>query len=393
MSTSSYNIKINDEEFSFANISSFISYCFKNDLKSIQSADEKFVSLYSFLNYYKKIKALCEKEIDCLNENLVTSEKNQIVKEALNKFKYLNSNGKFLRATLVALGYQMVKTDDDYLSLALALEVFQTSILIHDDIIDKAIKRRGKDTIPVMYSKDYMVVDTFKEKQNNFANSMALCIGDLGFYLSSDLLLNNYKDNPNLLDVFRYYNDIAIKTTKGELLDVYLAFKEECFEHSNDLADKIFDIYTLKTAWYSVVGPFCLGLVLAGANDKLIKSSEDILLDVGIAFQIKDDLLGIYGDENKTGKTASDVEEYKQTLLYSYTMNTSYKNELLKYYGTNNIAKVQELFELSGARKYATDKMNDLFDKAIKKLKALDIVESKKSVLIGFVSFLRERDK
>lgn len=395
MNTNNYSVKNNGEEIVFTSISQFVNYCLKNNEK-LDISDEKLLNLYNFLNYYKNIKYTCETEMKDFNTNLVDSENNDIVKDILNKFVYLNNDGKYLRATLAALGYQSVKQDNDYLPLALALEVFQTSILIHDDIIDKAEKRRGKDTIPVMYknemTKDVLDND-FWEKRDNFANSMALCMGDLGFYLTSGILLDSYKNNPNLGSILTYYNNVAIKTNKGEMLDVYLPFVEEYYNHSLDLEDKIFEIYTLKTAWYSVIGPFCLGLVLAGANENTIKSMEKILLDVGIAYQIKDDLLGIYGDETKTGKTASDVMEYKQTILYSYTLNTDYKEELLKYYGTSNSLKVAEIFEMSGAKNYAVDKMNELFDKSILNIKNTDLPEKSKSILLGFVCFLKERDK
>ena len=121
---------------------------------------------------------------------------------------------------------------------------------------------------------------------------------------------------------------------------------------------------------------------------------------MGIAFQIKDDLLGIFGDEKHIGKsTTSDVSEFKQTILYSHIINTKYKDELLKYYGKENITqsemeKVKKLFEQSGSKKYAQDYMEKLFKEsfeAILKLDFLDI-ESKK-LLLGFAQYLKERSK
>lgn len=347
--------------------------------------------LENFIEYYKNIKEKCSKEINQYNHILGQKDKNEIIKNAVDKFIYLNNDGKFLRGTLAALGYQTIKKDDDYIFLALAIEIFQTSILIHDDIIDKALKRRGKDTIPVMYKKENS--DNMSEKLDDVADSMAICIGDLGFYLANEILLKNYQNSSNLGKVLSYYNDMVIKTIKGELLDVFLPFKEECHKHTENLEKQIIEIYTLKTAWYSVIGPFCLGLTLAGAEDEIIKKFEDILLDVGIAFQIKDDLLGVFGEEDTTGKTASDIKEFKQTLLYSYTLKTNYKEEFLKYYGTDNTALVKEIFIKSGAKKYAEEKMNEKFAEAIKKLKALDISDSTKEILLGFIIFLKNREK
>ncbi len=375
-------IKINNK-LTFDNMSSFINYVMKNNEEIL--VEKKYLDLYNFLKFYKKTKKDVLKQVNEFNNNIL-NEENKIIRDLLSKFVYLNSDGKYLRACLIALGYNVYKNDNDYLPLSTALEVFQTSILIHDDIIDKADKRRGKDTIPMQYKK----VTPACDKLNDFANSMALCMGDLGFYLTSNVILDNYKNNPNLGTVLSYFNDMVIKTNKGEILDVYLSFMEK-YNHIDNLEEKIFEIYTLKTSWYTVVGPFCLGLKLAGMND--IQNIEKVLIDVGIAFQIKDDLLGIYSDELKTGKTASDVLEYKQTILYSYALNTSYKEELLKYYGTDNTLKVAHIFEVSGAKKYAVDKMNELFDKSILGIKSLKLPDDTKSILTGFVEFLRGRDK
>ena len=98
-----------------------------------------------FIEYYKKEKETINKKLIEFNNNLLT-EKNPIIKENIELFKNLNSDGKIIRGTLVNLGYYLIKEDKDYSNdLSLAYEVFQTAILIHDDIIDNDSKRRGKD--------------------------------------------------------------------------------------------------------------------------------------------------------------------------------------------------------------------------------------------------------
>ena len=120
---------------------------------------------------------------------------------------------------------------------------------------------------------------------------------------------------------------------------------------------------------------------------------------MGIAFQIKDDILGIYGNAKSIGKSnTSDITEYKQTILYSYTVNnTDYKDELKKYYGKNltekEFDKVRDLFEISGAKKYAVNKMNELFSESKKLVqKNRNIPTYYKEVLLGFITFLEIRD-
>lgn len=404
------NENVCDNYVCFHRLEDFFLFLQSNNVKvseiksDINEIDETIAySLYEFINFYREIKKNCNNSLDIYNDELLSKQNGEFV-EIVEQFIRMNKDGKCLRAMLVALGYKSAgNTDEYYLSLAKALEVFQTSILIHDDIIDNADKRRGQETIPVAYKKAYNnplnINDSFDSKKHNFSNSMGICIGDLGFYLANEILLDSYSDDKNFGKLFKYYNDIVIKTCKGEMLDVLLPFKEEFFESDSNLEEKIMDIYRLKTAWYSVIGPYCLGMILGGASDEKIKVMEEILLDAGVAFQIKDDLLGIYGDEKHIGKsTNSDISEYKQTILYSYVMKTKYKDELLNYYGKNLSVKdleiVKTIFNDSGARAYAEEKMRELFDNCISKIDCLSFMSKElKNILKGFILFLQIRTK
>ena len=346
-------------------------------------------NLYLFLMYYFDLKRDIQKELKKYNDSL-KNEDNKFIEEALGEFIISNDGGKYLRGVLAGLGYNVFGKDDNYyIPLAIALEVFQTSILIHDDIIDKSDKRRGVDTIPLRYKKKYSDI-------GDISNSMALCLGDFGFYLANNLLVNNYSNSSNLTLLLKYYNDMAIRTCKGEMIDVILPFYVKNRGEIDDLEDTINLIYEFKTAWYSVVSPFVLGCILGGASLKDIKDIEEALINLGIAYQIKDDLLGIYGDENVIGKGSSDISEFKQTILYAYTVRTSYKDELLRYYGSSSIDstdKVREIFDISGARDHAIKTMEKLFDESVSKIKLLDIDDKYKKILLGFCEFLKVRGK
>lgn len=401
-------------DLNFKDIPSFIKWIFDNknlleknnfEIKSeIKDIDAKYVyDVLDFIKHYLKVKKSLDNEMNVYNKDLRKLNSTEDLKKAISEFIRLNSGGKFLRATLLSLGYKsMGNTDEKYIDLALALEIFQTSILIHDDIIDSANVRRGKDTIQASYNKLFKTKrkKDFIVKRNNFSNSMALCIGDLGFYLANGLIVNSYKNHPRLSDVLSYYNDMVIKTCAGEMMDIILPFKEEFYDTDKKIEEKVIEIYKLKTAWYSVIGPYCLGMILGGASLKQIRKMEDILLNVGIAFQIKDDLLGIYGDDKYIGKsTNSDIEEYKQTILYAHAVKTKYKDELLKYYGKNDLSKkqinkVKDIFELSGSKKYAEDMMNKLFKDSLIKISRQKFIDRDiKKILIGFIIYLENRLK
>ena len=365
---------------------------------------KKMEVLYSFLKYYLSVKNKLNLKMKDYNDLFVKGYNNRFLEEALNQFTSSNKGGKFLRACLIALGYQSFGNEDDkYIPLGIALELFQTSILIHDDIIDKADKRRGLDTIPIKYQKIYedpiKKGDNFEGKRKDIGNSMALCLGDLGFYLALQIIVKNYRNNENLDRVLEYYNDVAIKTCEGEMVDVILPFYEEFYGEDNDLESHVMEIYKLKTAWYSVVGPYVLGAILGGLDSNKVHILEDALINLGVAFQIKDDLLGIYGDEKHIGKSVtSDVSEYKQTILYAYAINTEYRDELLKYYGKHisnkEMDKVKEIFDKCGAREYANKTMDRLFEDSFKNILNLDFISlDKKKLLLGFAEFLRVRSK
>lgn len=343
-----------------------------------------------FLKYYSETKDKLNQYLKKYNDN-IKREENELIKENLNVFSNLNSDGKLIRGTLVNLGYKLIKDSSEYsYPLALAFEIFQTSILVHDDIIDNDNLRRGKPTI---HAYNY---DKYKDKK--ISDSIAICMGDLGLYEANQMIAKNYKNDPNLGEVLTYFNDIVIKTIKGEIIDVTLPFLEENKLLNSDLEENIMLIYKLKTAYYTIIGPLSLGIILANGKKDYLKAIEKLGLKIGIAFQIQDDILGIYSDD--LGKiVGSDIEEFKQTILYSYTKkNKKYYNELLNYYGKEineyNLLKVREIYINSGAYKYANDLKDKLYDEAIVALENIKWIKKEdKQILKNFILYLKNRKK
>ena len=289
----------------------------------------------------------------------------------------------------------MLKEDVNYsYYLSLAYELFQTSILIHDDIIDNDNLRRGKDTIHYANYKKYKSLNEHDAKKTS--ESIAICIGDYGFFKVNEIIINNYKNSPHFAKLFKYYNDIVLKTVEGEIVDVVLSFEGKYNAVEKDLEDNIMLIYKLKTAFYTIIGPLCLGLILGGAEDEKLKDIQTFGEKIGIAFQIQDDILGIYADMGKV--IGSDIKEFKQTILYCYTLkNEKYKNELLKYYGKENITELEiqetrRIFKECGAYEYATNLMNKYYDESIDIVKNNNwIKDEDKSIIYGFIEFLKGR--
>ena len=399
-----------DNSIYFNDIKEFLKYCFENNLPEnigitagINTPLKEIYNykyLLSFIIFYKKRLLELKNNQEKINSELINKNDNDIVKEIIYDFIDLNKDGKYIRAMLIALGELLSSNSvNNYLNLAYAYEMFQTSVLIHDDIIDNAKTRRGKETIPRRICRKYLNRKNDKSYQFDtlkYANSISICAGDLGFYESNKIIIKNYKDSKNLSKILEVYNDIITDTIKGEMLDVSLPFLNKYNYYITKEKD-IIDIYHLKTSLYSIIGPFMLGYALNGLS--IDNKQFDVLNKIGILFQIKDDLLGIFSNEEITGKSnKSDIEEFKQTILYSYIINTSYKNNFLDIYGKNNITDkdledIRELLYKSGALDYANIYMDNLIAELNDSIDALDISDEGKDIFKGLILYINLREK
>lgn len=360
-------------------------------------------NLATFLKFYYCSLNRLTKKMNDYNMNLLNCNYNSsYIDTIMSEFVRMNQSGKFIRGTLVNIGFSLfdtkgIENSDD---LAIAFEIFQTSILIHDDIIDHATLRRNQNTIHQNLILYWEKMGIRKSQLSvNTSNSLAICAGDIGMYLANQKIIDSYFDSSRLNYITQYFNKVVLKTIFGEVIDVALPFEENSLlNNSLDLNENIIEIYRLKTAWYTLIGPICLGAILAGCSENQIEQLEKFAENLGIAFQIKDDILGIYGDKSLGKNIGSDISEFKQTLLYSYTKNNKeYFDKLIKYYGQLNLTEeklkiVQDIFKDSGALAFSEKKINEYFDQAITQLNAMTYLNiSQKNILLGFIRYLKLR--
>ena len=375
-------------------------------------------NLEAFRKFYEETYKRLEKKTHTYNRSLKKDD-NPIIRPFMEDLADLNQGGKMLRGMLVVFGYQIARhargaSDIDLPvsdALAQTFEMFQTGVLVHDDVIDNAAQRRGKITVHRRYEhrldvRDIQMVSGI-EKPQEIAKSVGICVGDLGIYYANKLLADSYGSDPALGQLISYFDDIVIQTIRGELLDVVLPYEiqdpgigEE--ERAKLLEKSIYDIYFLKTAGYSVIGPLHLGMILGGAEPKEMAALDRCARDIGIAYQIMDDILGVFADPKILGKdVGSDVAEYKQTILYMYvrTMKPEFAEELLQYYGkkhvtSKDIEQVQRIFEESGALTYAQSVLADHFESAERKISRMKFMDAEdKKILRGFISYCKGRRK
>lgn len=233
--------------------------------------------------------------------------------QMLDKFIDLYPRGKQLRGFLVYLGYKIAggKNDQQILKASVSLEILETSILLIDDVFDQDKKRRGIDTIYIAWQKQLQNHSNSKFLGENMATITMMN----GYYMVVENLLQADFSAKTLNKALSFLSKAAILTGYGEAMDVVgFKFNKNNVESFDDL-DKI-NFY--KTSWYTIIMPLRFGLILAGVDQQnsLHNNLSDFGKLAGELFQIKDDLLGTFGDSSKTGKSNnSDIAQRRWTSL------------------------------------------------------------------------------
>lgn len=261
--------------------------------------------------------------------------------------------GDRLRPFMGQLGYTagQGKNEASILPALLALELTHTFALIHDDIMDRASVRRGGPTIPAHFTQD-------SRTSHHDAISLAILAGDLACVWADELM-----DEVQNRSAKTQFNVMRQEVIGGQTLDVTMSETVE----PND----ILRMYMLKTARYSLTHPLVIGALLAGekTSASLLHALHQYGDAIGIAFQLRDDWLGVFGDAKTFGKsTSSDIEEGKWTLLASYTkeqLNARDTKRLVSLYREKNMTAVEvdwvrQQMQKTGAKRHVEQMMVDL---------------------------------
>lgn len=344
--------------------------------------------------FKKKVIQYGQKELDKFKVKLA---KDQLVEiENLDLFFDFLTRGKFIRSFLCKkfLDYYQGKEDRSFYDLFLALEIFHSAILIHDDVFDNDYLRRGKKTIFYQYNEQYG-----KNRDDHLGRSLAIILGDLGFYLSNLFFVKGLKKVKNktlLLETFFYQ---VIKTALGEYLDVKAGLL-----NLNLSQEKIEIINRFKTAEYTFNLPFKLGylLAIANPNKREINLLEKLSIIMGSIFQIKDDLLNILGDSQLTGKSVgSDLKENKNTILKKIifdNLSDKEKEFMEGYFGKKDLMNNEfQNFKNKFFQLALDQKVYQFLDKekkqAVKIIEKLNINRKAKEELKLFVDYLIMRKR
>lgn len=230
--------------------------------------------------------------------------------------------GKRLRARFCHSGWRAVARFADrgatesaaLWDLCSALEIFQSAALVHDDLIDNSDTRRGRPAAHRALESDHRALEWAGDGEA-FGRAAAILLGDLLVAWSDDLLEQSLFTHPNAHSVRLEYARMRRGVTTGQFLDIA---EESAWRVNPDAehADRALRVALLKSARYSIEQPLLLGALLAGADEAQQDALRAFGRPVGMAFQLRDDVLGVFGDESATGKPAGDdLREGKRTVL------------------------------------------------------------------------------
>ncbi len=192
-----------------------------------------------------------------------------------------------------------------------ALELVQACALIHDDIIDSSRTRRGFPTVHVEFA-DHHRARNWSGESTEFGDAAAILLGDLALAWADDMVRESGLDAAAALRLGPVWSAMRTEVLGGQFLDIS---GEASGDESVDAALRI---NRYKTAAYTIERPLHIGAALAGADQSLVAAYRTFGTDVGIAFQLRDDLLGVFGDPAVTGKpSGDDLREGKRTVLFA----------------------------------------------------------------------------
>ncbi len=289
----------------------------------------------------------------------------------------LEAGGKRIRPMLVLLSYSLF---NDNLSLAMpaaaAVEVFHNFTLLHDDIMDNAEVRRGKPAVHVKWDRN-----------------VAILSGDVMMIWAYKLL--GMSPALHLAQVFNEFTTMAAEVCEGQQydMDYETKVKVSMVEYMR--------MIELKTS-VLLGSSAAIGAMLGGASDSQCQLLKRFATEIGIAFQLQDDLLDSYGDAQLGKAIGGDILEGKQTFLMNSAMSraSEEQREILRSTHLNSalsneekIAKIKGVYDILDIPKYTEQQIKNRFDKAISLLSSLDVEQERVANIQQFVEGLINRKK
>ena len=267
--------------------------------------------------------------------------------------RLVRAGGKRLRPSFCYWGHRAAgaQHSDRIVRAAASLELLHTFAIVHDDIMDRSDERRGEPTVHVKHGSE-----------------VALLVGDLSLVLADHLFFDCGCPPEKMQQAFVAYSRMRQEVIAGQFLDINSSGRSDV---DVELARRI---AVLKSGRYSVQEPLVIGALLGGAEEGCIRGLTEFGGPLGEAFQLRDDLLGLFGERSSIGKsTDSDIREGKRHLLYAFAveaLNGAEREFFLRRWGggaaldETEVERLRQLVETSGARTRCEEHLATLEERA-----------------------------
>ena len=287
------------------------------------------------------------------------------------------------------------------IGVASSLELFHAAALVHDDLIDASDTRRGQPSAHRRFEAEHRD-RRFVGDAPRFGTSAAILFGDLLLVWSDELFaesLEGIADRGNARAARAEFNRMRTDVTAGQYLDVVA---ESSWPHVDERleVEAAMNVITWKSAKYSIEAPLAIGASLGGASLPQMAALREFGLPLGIAFQLRDDLLGVFGDSEVTGKPAGDdLIEGKRTVLIALTrrgLPTSAKRTVDELLGDpeldgEQVQALQETIRASGAVEEVEQMIADHVDQALDALEGAPLTADSRDALSGLADSISVR--
>lgn len=283
--------------------------------------------------------------------------------------------GKRLRGALAMLSYHMFGGTNRQvaLDLALAVELIQAYLLIVDDIMDRSLSRRGRPTVHRLYLDLLPKTGGTQQDHEHLSNMLALNVGLIAQHAASRILADVPEEASRVVKAHSLFHANIAVTGFGQIDDLFNDMTSQASEEA------IRHTYQLKSSYYTFINPLQTGAALAGASDADQAACHAFGLHAGLAFQLQDDIIGMFGDEKATGKSPlDDLREGKLTLLMEYALKHAQEDEVRQLrdaLGNTTLSveqhqAVQAIVRDTGSLQYVQDMAATETAKAVEVLRA-----------------------
>lgn len=333
-----------------------------------------------------------EEELQSYFEKKLQEKSDPVIRSVTEMIRdFTVSGGKRIRPVLVISAHDLfAEHTRSIVTASISFEISQSYFLIQDDVMDQSSLRRGKPSFHMLAWKKF-----FDEEPANrrIAENISVVAGDIAESYSHQVLLESGFPADRLKEANRELSEVFETTGEGQLLDIFSPFLED-FGPSD-----LMRLHLWKTANYTVAGPLRMGTILSG-NTEYIDQLNYYGSLVGIAFQIRDDILGLFGDEKTVGKSAkSDVNEGKKTLLMLKAIENGseedgkFIREMLKSGNVSDqeFLRIRKIVEETGSLDFSRKIEEMLVDRAKKYLDSVKGDSEIKKFLCWVADFLIQR--